>query len=72
MPDPYVNLVAAVIVQAERDYAYKEDMRSEIETFLKSEGFTVICGHLGVQIKEVKTAVREGWGMDVRWRGRSN
>lgn len=63
MNEPAMNLVATILVQAERDYHYEKMLRWEIGQFLKSEWFETICDVMGFDTEKTKKAIKEGHGL---------
>ena len=62
----YQDLLAGIVLQAEKDYHYKnrELYQREIQVFLNDWPFVeYICDHLNWDPGRTKTAVLEGWGV---------
>lgn len=63
---PHNDLIASILIRAEKDYYYDEDMRSEIDDFLMSGWFEDIVEELELDIDETRKAIVEGWGIKRR------
>ena len=63
MSDPIMNLVATILVQAERDYHYEKMLRWEISRFLQSGWFQTICETMDFDVKKTREAIKGGHGL---------
>ena len=62
--DPYLNIAAGVIAQAEMDWhdGGTARRRSELLEFLDSPWFDTLCANINQDVGRTRTAVVEGWG----------
>ena len=69
MSNPYCNLFAAILVQAEKDLhdmskeAVKEDFKGDVGDYLRGRWFLDICDYLDLQPNRTTIAITEGWGL---------
>jgi hypothetical protein len=67
----FSNLSAAVIAQAESDWHTGAASRMELEEFLNSDWFKLLCDVINQKPERTRQAVIEGWGVKSSARGKT-